>query len=156
MAKVKITIQAEELGFTKFHMATLYARPNIINIRQRVLTRYVPDVIGIVRNYLLQNDPSVLEEMVGTRELTAYYLSLKLYLYAEITDKTTFWTIMNPAKHALQINIFCNDEFHVRGIANAVNKIFYDGMLIHMDWKFVEKKWQVKREDCIASWKKFL
>ncbi|NVM54015.1 MAG: hypothetical protein HWN66_09975 [Candidatus Helarchaeota archaeon] len=156
MGKEKVPKQAEELGFTKFRMTILYARPQNISIRQRVLTRYIPDVIYDIRDYIARNDSSLIEEMVGTKNVTAYYLAQKMNLYVVIFDKAAFWTIMNPAKHALQINIFSNNEEHVRGIANVVNHLWVDGILAHMDWKWIEKKYKVDREDCIATWKEFL
>ncbi|NVM30706.1 MAG: hypothetical protein HWN65_17835 [Candidatus Helarchaeota archaeon] len=156
MGKGKVRLQAEELGYTNFRLTTLYARPRQIKMRQRFLMRYIPDIVPAIRDYIIWNDPSTIEVMDGTKNLKFYYVAEKIKLYVEIFDKTAFWTVMNPAKHATQINMYCNNEEIVRGIANAVNQVFEDGILAHMDWKWIEKKWKVKREDCISVWKRLL
>ncbi len=63
---------------------------------------------------------------------------------------------MNPAKHALQISIFTKNEEHIFGVAKAVDQLWEEGILPHMDWKWIEKQFKVNCEECIENWRIYL
>lgn len=150
----KVPKRAEELGLTKLRMTILYARPRKI---RTTFSKYVPDTADAIRDYVSPLDPSLVQgRSGGGRNNTYYYLAPEVNLYVEVADKAAGFVVVNPANHAIQISIFCDNDEHVRGIANAVNQRFADGILAHMDWKKIEKKFKVKREDCIAAWKALL
>lgn len=147
---------AEKLGLTNLRLTTLYSRPRSIRQKPGFLTRYIPDLAESIRDFISWNYPPLTESKFGVKNVTYYYLAPQAELFIEIYDKPAFWTIDNPAKHALQINIFCNDEEIIHEIANVVDSIWEDGILAHMDWNRIEKSFDVKRDDCIATWKGLL
>ncbi|MHA1649668.1 MAG: hypothetical protein ACTSYB_05705 [Candidatus Helarchaeota archaeon] len=152
----KVRKQAQKLGFTNLPVTELYARARKI---KTTFSKYVPDVARVIYDYIMLQDPSMLHDRSGGgRNNSYYYLSEKLQLYVEVFDKAAGFVVANPSNHAIQIKIYTKDEDLVRTIANAVNSIYVDadGMLAHMDWRKIEKKFKVKRDDCIATWKKFL
>jgi len=152
----KLRKQAEKLGIIILPKTVLYARAKNIKQKQELLTLYIPDTVDAIRDYLLWNNPNLLKDRDGTKNVTHFYLASDLNLYIEIFDKPSFWTIMNPAKHAIQITIYTDNETFISGIANAVNQLWEDGILPHMDWDWIEKQFKINREDCIIAWKKFL
>ncbi|TFG00163.1 MAG: zinc-ribbon domain-containing protein [Promethearchaeota archaeon] len=58
--------------------------------------------------------------------------------------------------HVLKITIYTDDEEKRNKIAQIINDIFYDGMLANIDWNKIEKKYNVRREDCIKTWQMVL
>ena len=150
----KVRKQAEELGLTKLRTTMLYARPRKTKM---TFSKYVPDIAHAIRDYIKLLDPSFVQASSGGgRNNTYYYLAPQANLYVEIVDKAVGFVVINPVNHAIQISIFSDNDEHIRGIAKAVNQRFADGILAHMDWKKIEKKFKVKREDCIAAWKALL
>lgn len=150
--------QAAQLGVLKLRETVLYARARKIRVKQEFFTVYIPDVMDAIHDYMIWHDPSLIQDRSGIKNVTYYYLAPQVKLYVEISDKPSFWTVNNPANHALQIRIFSETEEYIRGIASAVNALWddKDGILVHMDWDWIEKQYLVKREDCIAVWKSLL
>lgn len=156
MGKKRILEEVRALGLTKQHLTILYARPRKL---RRTFAKIVPDIADAVRDHIAFLDSSFIQARSGgVRTNSFYYLAANIKLYVEVFDKAAGFVTHNPANHAIQINIFSDNEQNVRGIANVVNSIWADsdGLLAHMDWKRIEKKFKVKREDCIAAWKALL
>ncbi|HUX98500.1 MAG TPA: hypothetical protein VMV49_02985 [Candidatus Deferrimicrobium sp.] len=150
----KIPKQAEELGITKQRLTILYARAKKIRM---TFTKYVPDTADAIRDYITLQDPTMIQDRTGGgRNNTWYYLAPQAQIYVEYFDKAAGFQIVNPSNHAVQINIFTDNLEHVRGIANAVNNCWEDGILAHMEWKKIEGKYKIKADDCIAAWKQWL
>ena len=76
----------------------------------------------------------------------------------EVNDKAAGFAAVKPANRVLEINIYTENEEYIWGIAITVNSIWTDadGLLTHMIWKKIEKKFKVKQEDVIAEWTKLL
>lgn len=133
----KVRKRAGELGLTKLRMTILYARPRKMRM---IFSKYVPDTADAIRDYVSTLDPSFVQSSSGGgRNNTYYYLAPQANLYVEVADKATGFALPNPANHAIQINIFSDNDEHIREIADAVNQQFADGILAHMDWKKTEK-----------------
>ena len=146
--------QAVELGFTKFPLTILYSRPRRL---RPTFSMLVCDTADAIRNYIQMIDASsVVGRSGGTRSTTHYYLAPKARLYVEVIRKTVGVNANDPGNIINQINIFSKYRAHVISIAQRLNDIFPDGMLPHMDWMKIEKKFGVLREDCIAKWKALL
>lgn len=146
----QIQKQAEKLGLTKIKLTILYARPKKIRM---TFSKYKPGTADTIRNYLKTIDPSFLESSSQKmRSMVFYNLAPQVSLYVEIEDKLAGYAAPNPANHVIQIKIYTDNEEHVRGIANAVNARWPDGILPHMVWDKIESKYGVKREDAIATW----
>lgn len=136
----KVRKQAEELGLTKLRRTILYARPRKTRM---IFSKRVPDTADAIRDYINLLDPSFVQgSSGGGRNNTFYYLAPQANLYVEVADTAAGFVVHNPKNHAIQISIFSDNDEHIRGIANAVNQRFADGILAHMDWKKIEKKIQ--------------
>ncbi|MHA1265238.1 MAG: hypothetical protein ACTSRS_08410 [Candidatus Helarchaeota archaeon] len=152
----KVRKQAEASGLKNQKHTILYARARKF---RTTFSKYVPDCADAIRDYLTLQDSTLLQgKSGGGRNSTYYYLAPQIHVYVELLDKTSGFAVVNPSNHAIQINIWTDNEDYVRGIANAVNSCWADadGILAHMDWKKIEKKYKVNRDDCIAEWKKWL
>jgi hypothetical protein len=152
----KLRKQAEAEGLKKQQLTVLYARARKF---RSTFSKYVPDCADAIRDYLALQDQTLLQEKSGGgRNSTYYYLASQINTYIELIDKAAGFAVVNPSNHAIQINIFTENQEYIRGIANAVNSIWsdVDGILAHMDWKKIEKKFKVSRDDCIAEWNKWL
>ncbi len=150
----EIRMQANNLGLTKLRMTLLYARPKKLRM---LFSKYKPDTADVIEDYMKLIDPSFVEgSSGGMRNITYYCLAPQEKFYVEIVDKAAGFMIVNPANHSIQISIFSDNDEHIRGIANTVNQLWEDGILPHMVWKKIEKKYKIKREDAIATWNRFL
>jgi len=150
----KIRKQANNLGLTKLRMTLLYARPKKVRL---IFSKHKPDVADVIQDYMKLIDPSFVESSSGgARHSTYYCLAPQEKFYVEIVDKAAGFIVANSANHALQINIFSDNDEYIRGIANTVNQQWEDGILPNMVWEKIEKKYKIKREDAISTWNRFL
>jgi len=146
---------AKQLGLNKLRLTTLYARPR--RIHQTFGGISTPDIIVSIRDYIHFQDSSFLQgRSGGGRNRTYYFLSQAKQIYMEVIDKASGFFIVDPSNHAFQVNIYCNEEQYIKEIAQILNNLFNNGILVHMDWKKIEGKYKVKADDCIAEWNKWL
>ena len=150
----KLRKEADRLGFTKLRKTVLYARAKKF---RTTFSKYVPDTADAVRDYLTLHDPTLEQARSGGgRNNTWYFLAPQIQAYVEFVDKAAGFVVLNPSNHAIEISIFCDNEEHIRGLANAVNSVWEDGILAHMDWKKITKKFKVSQDEALAEWKKWL
>jgi len=150
----EIQKQAEKLGLTRLKLTILYARPK--NVRM-TFSKLKPGTADTIRDYMKTIDPSFVESSSRKmRNMVFYNLAPQVNLYVEIEDKLAGYAAPNPANHALQIKVYSDNEEHIRGIANAINARWPEGILTHIIWDKIESKYGVKREDAIATWKELL
>ncbi len=149
----KVRKRAERLGLIKLRPTILYGRPKKI---RRMASKGKPDIADAIRDYMRLLDPNSVEDSsmrMKSMSVTYYSIAPQANLYVEVLLKIAGLSIkVKPVNWALQISIFSDNNEHIRGIANAVNQIWEDKILAHIDWKIVEKKYNVKRKDCIAAW----
>ncbi|TFG00164.1 MAG: zinc-ribbon domain-containing protein [Promethearchaeota archaeon] len=148
-----IRAQAEKLGLTVLPKTVLYAQPS--GVRQ-TLVRCTPNIDRTVQNYIKQLDPSFIKgRSGGVASHTYSIISPKERIYLE--DTVVFAGVARRAEnHVLKITIYTDDEEKRNKIAQVINDIFYDGMLANIDWNKIEKKYNVRREDCIKTWQMVL
>jgi hypothetical protein len=153
----KIQKQAQQLGLMNARHITLYAIPRKLRMG---FGKSTPDVIDAIRDYLALQDATVILDKFGGGQIINWdILAPKAQTYVEaIIDQKGAIVVkaVNPSNMAVQINIYANNDQVVRGIAKAVNVLFEDGMLAHLEFKKFEEKFQVKQEAVIAEWKKWL
>jgi hypothetical protein len=150
----KLRKEADNIGLTKQRLTQIYARARHIRM---TFTKYIPDTTDAIRDYVNLLDSTFKQDRSGGgRNNSFYYLSTVANIYVEVFDKAAGFAVTNPDNHAMQINIYSNNDEHVRGMAKAVNGIFEDGMLAHLDWKKIEGKFKIKSEDCIKVWNALL
>jgi len=151
----KVQKQALQLGFNKFRLIQLYARPRKLRM---TFSKSVPDVVDVIRDYInLQDSTLTVDKSGGGRNFTYYIVAPKAQTYVEAIVKMAGLVALDTSNMAMQINIYSNSDQIVRGIAAAVNVLYEDGMLPHLEFNKFEKKYPpVKQEAIIAEWKKWL
>ncbi len=153
----KVQKQAQQLGFDKAHHIVLYARPRKLRM---TFSKSVPDVVDALRDYIALQDSTLTSDQSGRGRYINYYIlapKAQIYIEALIDMKGAIVVkAVHPENMAIQINIYSNNDQYIRGIANAVNVLYEDGMLAHLEFNEFEKKYSVKQETIIAEWKKWL
>ncbi len=150
----KVQKQAIQLGLTQLRLTTLYAHARTSRL---TYSKSVPDTADIIRDIIKFQDPNFVQDRTGSvKDEVYYYLSQQAQIYVEVFHKVDGFNFRTPTNHLNKANIYCNNEEMIRAIAHAINNVFEDGMLAHMDWPKFEKKYKVQAEDCIAEWKKWL
>jgi len=150
----RIQNDAQQLGFTKARHIVLYAHPRSL---RRTAMKSIPDVADAIRDYVtLQDATVVMDNSGGGRSWSFYLLAQNAQLYTEIFIKMAGLTATNMSNLVAQINIYSNNDQYVRGIANAVNTLYADGILAHLEFNKFEKTYQAKKDAIIAEWKKWL
>ena len=150
----QIEKDAMQLGLTKLPKYTFYGRPKEIKMK---FSKYKPDTAYVVEDWMTSVDPScAMKESAGARSSKFYYMSTQLGVYVEVYNKMAGVTAFNPDNYVSQIDIYTNNEDHVRAIAKGFNSLWDDGIVANIDYKKIEKKFKVKEEDVINQWNAFL
>lgn len=148
----KIRAQADKLGLSSHHLTILYAQGRSVHM---MFSRSKPDLADVIRDHINLKDPSFVQDLSGGgKNNTHHYLSQKMNLYVELLDRVKGWgpSMMSPTNHLIQISIFTNSYEVVRDIAQALNKVWEDGMLAHIDWNKMEEMYKIHRADYITTW----
>jgi len=157
--------EAMQLGLTKLPKYTFYGRPKKIKMKfykpdTLIITRYPfwkPDTAYVIENWMTSIDPScAMKKSPGARSFNFFYMSTQLGVYVEVYNKIAGVSPFNPDNYVSQIDIYTNNEDHVRAIAKGFNSLWDDGILPHIDFKKIEKKFKVGKEDVIKQWNAFL
>lgn len=120
-------------------------------------SKFVGDTADTIRDYLTMIDPTTMVGRSGSgRNNTYYYLAPRAKVYVEVIRKTVGMNANNPGNMVNKINIYSKFRAHTMAIASRLDNIFPDGMLAHMNWGQIEKKFFVSREHCIATWNSLL
>ena len=150
----KVQNDAQQLGFTKARHIVLYAHPKSL---RRTAMKAVPDTADAIRDYMqLQDKTVVMDHSGGGRSWSFYLLAQNVQAYLEIFIKMAGLTATNMSNLVVQINIYSNNDTIVRGIANAVNIMYENGVLAHLEFAKFEKVYAAKKDVIIAEWKKWL
>jgi len=150
----KLKKEAAKLGITSQPKYTFYARPRKLKMK---FSKYKPDIAYKIENFMMSIDPSTMStESGGGRNNTFYFLSTQMNMYAEIADRMAGMIVPNPINHAIQIDIYTNNQDYIKSIVRDINNIWDDGILAHLDIHKLAKKYKVREEDIINAWKSFL
>ncbi|MFX1567826.1 MAG: hypothetical protein ACFFCV_05595 [Promethearchaeota archaeon] len=150
----KVRKEAESLGLTNLPKYTFFGRPKNLKMK---FSKYKPDLAYTVENWMKSIESSIaIDESGGGRNNTFYYMAPQMNLYVEIADKMAGAIVPNPGNHATQIDIYTNNEDHVRTIVRSINAQWEDGIVPHLDLKKLEKKYKVNRDDIVKAWQAFL
>ena len=149
----KLQKEAMRLGLTDLPKYTFYAQPRKTKVK---FSKTKPDFAYIVEDWMKSVDPSTAQDETGAGvNNTFYYMAPQIGVYVEIADKVGLFAF-SPDKHVSKIDIYTNTEDHVRTIVKKINAIWDDGILPHLDFKRLENKYKVGREDIISGWNAFL
>ena len=150
----QIEKDAMRLGLTKLPKSTFFGRPKKIKMK---FSKYKPDTAYVIENWMTSVDPSLaMKESAGARSSRFYYMSTQLGVYVEVYNKMAGMAAFNPDNYVSQIDIYTNNEDHVRAIVKGFNSLWDDGIVANIDYKKIEKKFKVKEEDVINQWNAFL
>ena len=146
--------KAQKLGLTDLPKFTFYGRPKKLTLK---FSKYKPDIAYTVENCMKNVDPSFdMGESSKPRSNKFYYMAPQKSVYVEIYNQLAGFAAFNPDNYVCQIDIYTNDEDHVRAITKDVNALWDDGIIPHLDFKKLEKKYKVNREEIINAWNAFL
>jgi len=147
----QIQKEAFRLGLTNLPKYTFYAQPKKV---KRMFSKFKTDTAYTVENWMKRVDPSFsMKESIGLR---FFYMSTQLGVYIELFSKKAKGSRYNPDNWVSQIDIYTNNEDHVRAIAKSINSLWDDGILPHTDFNKIEKKFKVGKEEVINQWNAFL
>jgi hypothetical protein len=164
----KLQKKAKALGLTNLPGIFLYARPTKIfrgkTGMDQLLSGFVssstftPNIALILLEYCEQKFEGSSFKFghagSGGKKMF-FYLAPESNFYMELTDRSSF--VQFKAKnHISQIIIYTDNQELVRDIALRINQLFDEGVINELDWEKAEKKFKVKREDCITTWKAVL
>ncbi len=148
--------EAIQLGLTNLPKYTFYCQPKKVKGKG---SKVKPDIAYVVENWMPSIDPSTKMSESGGRTSEYFYLAPGINTYVEVTSRIfakSSFTMYNADKQVTKIDIYTNDEEHVRAIAKDTNAIWDDGMIPHLNFVKLEKKFKVGKEEVINQWNAFL
>ena len=115
---------------------------------------FVPNTANEIRVHLTSLDRTTKFGISRPdRKKSFYYLAPELKVFVEVESRITGFTAFIAKNHINRINIYCDNEEYIKGIAHAVSDLFIGGIVNDMNWEKIEKKFKVSREECISAWK---
>ncbi|MFX1427369.1 MAG: hypothetical protein ACFFBE_13015 [Promethearchaeota archaeon] len=148
--------EAMQLGLTKLPKYTFYTQPRKVKAKY---SKVKPDIAYTVENWMTNIDPSIKMSESGGRKSGYYYLAPGINTYVEVQSKMfakSRFTMYNADKQVTKFDIYTDNEDHVRTLAKDINAIWDDGMVPHLNYEKLEKKFKVGKEDIISTWNSFL
>jgi len=150
--------EAMQLGLMNLPKYTLYAQPRKVKAKA---SKIKPDIAYVVENWMTSIDPSTkMGESGGGRSSGYYYIAPGINIYVEVANKIsgaiTIVGAHNEENHVTKIDIYTNNEDHVRAIAKDINALWDDEMIPHLNFQKLEKKFKVGKEEVINQWNAFL
>ena len=133
------------------------------------------DVIDTIREYFKTHDPA--HKYTGKSHLRSfekYYLSSNMKLWVALYDKVKGFDAQSAKNRADKVEIYCENDEHVWGIAKALNylwekekrgawatlkrgrRIKEGGMFANLDWEKIKKAFNVGEDECKATWNRWL
>ena len=148
--------EAMKLGLTNLPEYTFYTQPRQVKAKA---SKVKPDIAYVVENWMTSIDSSTEMGESGGRTSEYHYLAPGLNTYVEVESKMfakSRFTMYNADKQVTKFDIYTDNEDHVRTIAKEMNAIWDDGMVPHLNFEKLEKKFKVGKEDIMSSWNTFL
>ena len=145
-----------KLGLTNLPKYTFYTQPRKVKAKA---SKVKPDIAYVVEEWMTKIDPSTKMSESGGRTSDYFYLAPGINTYVEVKSRMfakSRFTMYNADKQVTKFDIYSNDEDHVRALANGINAIWDDGMILHLNFEKLEKKFKVGKEDIMSSWNTFL
>ena len=148
--------EAMQLGLTNLPKYTFYCQPKKVKAQ---FSKVKPDIAYVVENWITSIDPSTKMDDTSGRTTEYFYLAPGINTFAEVTSRLfakSRFTMYNADKQVVKFDIYTNNEEHVRAIAKDINAIWDDGMIPHLNFEKLEKKFKVGKEDAMSTWNTFL
>lgn len=148
--------EAMKLGLTNLPKYTFYTQPRKVKAKA---SKVKPDIAYVVEEWMTKIDPSTKMSESGGRTSDYFYLAPGMNTYVEVKSRMfakSRFTMYNADKQVTKFDIYSNDEDHVRALAKDINAIWDDGMIPHLNFEKLEKKFKVGKEDIMSSWNTYL
>lgn len=152
--------RAEKLNLLNLPKPILYASAGRARTNGAVLKIYrtfVPDTAIVIRKYL---ESLYWDTEMGisraSRNKEIFILASEINVFVEINCRMSGMNVRKGSNHMLKINIYSDKKEYIKGIANAINSHFADGILANINWDKMEKVFKIDRERSIASWNTLL
>ncbi|MFX1363947.1 MAG: hypothetical protein ACFFCE_13790 [Promethearchaeota archaeon] len=152
----KVQKEAMQLGLTNLPKYTFYTQPKKVKAKA---SKVKPDIAYSIENWMTSIDPSIKMSETGGRTSGYYYLSPGANIYIEVMSKMfakSRFTMYNADKQVTKFDIYTNNEDYVRTIAKDINSIWDDGMIPHLNYEKLQKKFKVGKEEIMTSWNTYL
>ena len=148
--------EAMQVGLMDLPKYTFYCQPKKVKAQ---FSKVKPDIAYVVENWITNIDPSTKMGNTSGRTVEYQYLAPGINAYVEVTSRLfakSRFTMYNADKQVAKIDIYTNNEDHVRTIAKDINAIWDDGMPPHLNFEKLQKKFKVGKEDAMSTWNTFL
>ncbi|MFX1495677.1 MAG: hypothetical protein ACFFBZ_15440 [Promethearchaeota archaeon] len=152
--------RAEKLNLLNLPRTILYASAGKARIWGAVLEIYstfIPDTAIVIRKYLQSLDRGTeIAISRASRKKEIYILNSYIGVFVEVECRMSGANVRKGSNHILRINIYTDEEKYIKGIANAINDHFANGVLANINWDKMKKIFKIDRERVIASWEAIL
>jgi len=148
--------EAMQLGLMNLPKYTFYCQPKKVKAQ---FSKVKPDIAYAVENWITSIDPSTKMGDTSGRTTEYFYLAPGVNTFAEVTSRMfakSRFTMYNADKQVVKFDIYTNNEDHVRTIVKDINAIWDDGMIPHLNFEKLAKKFKVGKDDIINAWNAFL
>ena len=125
----------------------------------------MPKLIIRIANWLINIDTSTEQSELGSgsgRKITFYVLSPQAGIFIEVDDQIA-GMIDIPENHVYKMDIYTqNGDIYtqngdlVKQLVQIVNEQWDDGILAHLDFGKIEKKFKVSAEEVTKVWSQYL
>ncbi|KPL08465.1 hypothetical protein AMJ86_00390 [bacterium SM23_57] len=150
--------KAERLGIVRNRPVVLYTQPRYITINQGTWQSEMGNCLSIAVEQIFRSlDSQTSLKKKGWRNYITWILSLKLHSLVVVDTKINGWSTRVPQNHVSRILIWASDE-------STINLIIHHLILAQnsdpiregIDWKKIEKEWEIVKHRAIYDWKKHL
>ncbi|MFX0078142.1 MAG: zinc ribbon domain-containing protein [Candidatus Hermodarchaeota archaeon] len=150
--------KAERLGIVRNRPVVLYTQPRYITINQGTWQSEMGNCLSIAVEQIFRSlDSQTSSKKKGWRNYITWILSLKLHSLVVVDTKINGWSTRVPQNHVSRILIWASDE-------STINLIIHHLILAQngdpiregIDWKKIEKEWEIVKHRAIYDWKKHL
>ena len=157
----EIQKKAETLGLTNLQKYTFFGQRKGGAVLKKETKKHtfrhnVPNFIIKIINWLESTDPSTQEsDAGGGRNVFFYIISPQTGIYIEVDDRIA-GALDISRNHVYKMDIYVQNEDSVRQIVKMVNEQWKEGIIEHLEFNKIEKKFKISSDDVINSWNKFL
>ncbi len=162
-ATKKILNEVIQLGLKDSPKYTFYGKRkggSIIKTETKghIFSHNVPKLIIRITNWLIDIDASTEQSESGSgsgRKITFYVLSPQAGIFIEVDDQIA-GTLDIPGNHVYKMDIYTQNADLVKQVVKIINEQWDDGIIPHLDFGKIEKKYKVSTEEVTNGWNQFL
>ncbi|MHA2282436.1 MAG: hypothetical protein ACXAC5_16455 [Promethearchaeota archaeon] len=150
----KLQKQAKSIGLTNLPKYTFYCQPKGIKTK---FSTTKPKFIYPIVDWLRSFDQSVQDDDTGSaRQVWSFILAPQAGVYIESTSKIAGFNARSASNYVSQVDIYTENADIVKEVVKILYYQWEDGMVNHVNFEKIEKKFKVKRDDIINAFNSFL